>query len=64
MTVILIFIGFVFIGDVAAVAISYLVEQISNSASLVVFFGLYAVVFYVAWQLAVWVTERYVARPN
>jgi hypothetical protein len=64
MTVIAIFIAFVVIGDVAAVTISYLVEQVSNSASLIVFFGLYALVFYIAWQLAVWVTERYIVRPN
>jgi len=64
MSVILIFIAFVIVGDTAAVGISYLAERISNSASLIVFFGLYALVFYVAWQLAVWVTERYVVRPN
>jgi hypothetical protein len=64
MTVIAIFIAFVVVGDIAAVTISYLVEQVSNSASLIVFFGLYALVFYIAWQLAVWVTERYIVRPN
>lgn len=64
MSVILIFVAFVVVGDAAAVLISYLVEQVSNSASLVVFFALYALVFYVAWKLAVWVTERAIARPN
>ena len=64
MSVILIFVAFVVIGDTAAVGISYLFERISNSASLLVFFALFAVVFYVAWKLAVFVTERYVVRQS
>ena len=64
MSVTLIFVAFVIIGDTAAVGISYLFERISNSASLLVFFGLFAVVFYLAWKLAVFVTERYVVRQN
>ena len=64
MSVILIFVAFVLICDTAAVGISYLFERISNFTSLLVFFALFAVVFYIAWQLAVWVAERYVVRQN
>ena len=59
MIVILIFIGFVFVGDVAAVLIASLVEPISKFASLLVFLALFIGVFWVAWLLAVQVTERH-----
>ena len=64
MTVIVVFIAFVLIGDAAAVSISYLCERISNSASLVVFFALFGLVFYLSWKLAVFVTERYLVRQD
>jgi hypothetical protein len=64
MSVILIFVAFVLIGDTAAVVISALFERVSNFTSLMVFFALYAAVFYVAWQLAVRVTERFFVRSN
>jgi len=64
MSVILIFVAFVLVGDTAAVFISYLFERISNFTSLMVFFALFGLVFYVAWQLAVRVTERFVIRQN
>ena len=64
MTAILIFVAFVLIGDTIAVTISRLVEQISESASLLVFFALFVSVFYLAWQAAVYVTERYILRQN
>ena len=64
MSAILIFTVFVIIGDTAAVYISYLFERVSNFTSLMVFFALFAVVFYVAWQLAVRVTERFLVRQN
>jgi len=64
MSVILIFVAFVLVGDTAAVFISYLFERVSNFTSLLVFFGLFALVFYVAWKLAVLVTERYLVRQN
>jgi lipopolysaccharide export LptBFGC system permease protein LptF len=64
MSVILIFVVFVLIGDTAAVYISYLFERVSNFTSLMVFFALFALVFYVAWKLAVSVTERYIVRQN
>ena len=61
MIVILIFIGFVLVGDVAAVLIASMVEPFSQFASLLVFLGLFVGVFWVAWLLAVRVTERYVS---
>jgi hypothetical protein len=64
MTVILIFAAFVLVGDTAAVFISYLFERVSNFTSLMVFLVLFALVFYVAWQLAVRVTERFLVRQN
>jgi lipopolysaccharide export LptBFGC system permease protein LptF len=64
MSVILIFTVFVIIGDTAAVYISYLFERVSNFTSLMVFFALFALVFYVAWKLAVSVTERYIVRQT
>jgi hypothetical protein len=64
MSVILIFAAFVLVGDAAAVIISYFFERISNSASLIVFLGLYILVFWVAWKLAVQVTERYIVRES
>jgi hypothetical protein len=64
MSVIAIFIGFVLVGDTAAVFISYLFERVSNFTSLLVFLALFILVFGVAWKLAVVVTERYVVRHN
>jgi len=64
MSAILIFIIFVVIGDTAAIGISYLFERVSQGASLLVFFILFAGVFYVAWKLAVFVTERYILRSS
>jgi hypothetical protein len=64
MSVILVFVLFVLIGDVAAVGISYEFERVSNFVSLMVFLGLFMVVFGVAWKLAVAFTERYIVRQN
>ena len=64
MMVILVFVAFVLVGDSAAVFISYLFERVSNFTSLVVFLGLFILVFGVAWKLAVLVTERYLVRQN
>ena len=64
MSAILIFTVFVIIGDTAAVYISYLFARLSKLTSLMVFFALFALVFYVAWKLAVAVTERYIVRQN
>ena len=54
----------VLVGDTAAVFISYLFERVSNFTSLLVFLGLFILVFGVAWKLAVAVTERYIVRHN
>ncbi len=64
MSVILIFAGLVILGDALAVLISAAVEHFSQSASLMVFFALYAGVFWVSWVLAVWITERYLLRSK
>lgn len=64
MSVIAIFIAFVVGGDTAAVFISYLFERVSNFTSLLVFLGLFILVFGVAWKLAVLVTERLIARQT
>ena len=59
MIVILIFVGFVLVGDVAAVLVASMVEPFSKFASLLVFLALFIGVFWVAWLLAVQVTERH-----
>ena len=64
MSVIAIFIAFVLVGDTAAVFISYLFERVSNFTSLLVFLGLFILVFGVAWKLAEIVTERYIVRQT
>jgi hypothetical protein len=64
MSVILIFVAFVLIGDTGAVALSYFCERFSNTISLVVFFVLYIFVFWAAWKLAVRVAERYLVRES
>ena len=64
MSVIAIFIAFVIVGDTAAIFISYLFERVSNFTSLLVFLGLFILVFGVAWKLAVIVTERYIVRQT
>ena len=64
MSVILVFVAFVLVGDAAAVGLSSVVERFSESASLIVFFALFVGVFVVAWKLAVFVAERYLVRQN
>jgi hypothetical protein len=64
MSVILVFVVFVLVGDAAAVGISSLVERFSESASLLVFFALFVLVFWVGWLLAVRVTERFFVEQN
>jgi len=62
MAAIVIYVVLVLIGDTAAVGISYLVERFSDTAGLLVFFALFVFVFWVAWKLAVYLTERYVLK--
>ena len=64
MSVILIFVAFVLVGDSVAVGISSVVERISEPVSLMVFFALFVVVFWLAWRAAVYVTERYILRQT
>ena len=64
MSVILVFVAFVLVGDAAAVGISSVVERFSEPASLIVFFALFVGVFVLAWKLAVFVAERYLVRQN
>ena len=64
MSVILVFVAFVLIGDAAAVGVSSVVERFSEPASLMVFFALFVLVFWVSWMLAVRVAERYFVRQN
>ena len=63
MIVILVFVSFVLVGDVAAVLIASLVEPFSKFASLLVFLALFIGVFWTAWLLAIRVTERYWSSP-
>ena len=62
MAVILVFIGFVIVGDAINMGISSIVERYSENGSLMTFLALFVGVFIVAWQLAVLVTERYIIR--
>ena len=64
MSVILIYVVFVVIGDAVAVGISSVVERFSESASLLVFFALFVLVFWISWILAVRVAERFFVRQN
>jgi hypothetical protein len=64
MAILFVFAAFVFLGDVIAVGISSIVERYSQFASLIVFLGLFMFVFYVAWKLAVMVTERMILRQK
>jgi hypothetical protein len=62
MSVIIFFVAFVIVGDAIAVGIASIVEQFSAYASLIVFLGLFIVVFWISWLAAVRVVERRV--PN
>lgn len=62
MTVLAVFVLFVAIGDTIAVGICTIVERFSDSASLLAFLGLFVLVFIIAWQLAVRITERYLVK--
>ena len=64
MSVIVVFLAFVLVGDAIAVGIATIVEQFSNMASLLVFLALFISVFVAAWHAAVYVTERYIVRQS
>ena len=59
MAVILIYVAIVLIGDAAAVLVAEAVEHFSKGASLMVFFGLFALVFWTGWILSVQIAERF-----
>ena len=60
MAVIFIYVAIVLIGDAFAVVIAGAIERFSQSASLMVFFILFALVFWLGWLLAVRIAERFV----
>ena len=62
MSVILVFIAFVVLGDGIAIGIAAVIEHFSKSASLLAFLGMFVLVFWIAWMLAVRVTERFILR--
>ncbi len=62
MAVILVYVVIVLVGDAIAVVIAGKVEDISQSASLVTFFVLFALIFWVGWILAVKITERFLVK--
>jgi hypothetical protein len=64
MSAIVIYVALVLIGDTFAVGISYFVERFSDTAGLLVFFALFIFVFWAAWKLAVFLTERYVLKQS
>jgi len=64
MIVILIYAVIVLIGDAGVVTVAAMVEHFSKTASLVVFFALFTLVFWIGWILAVRITERYLVRPQ
>ncbi|MEW6449572.1 MAG: hypothetical protein AB1490_02885 [Pseudomonadota bacterium] len=45
--------------DAVAVFICSFVEKHSDTASLLVFLGLFVVNFVIAWKIALWLTEKY-----
>jgi hypothetical protein len=62
MAVILVYVVLVLIGDAAAVVIAGKMEDISQTASLITFFILFALIFWVGWILAVKITERFLVK--
>ena len=57
MWLIIIYLIFMVVGDVADYLIGIAVDRVWPAASLPIFLGLYFVFLYLAWILAVWVTE-------
>jgi hypothetical protein len=59
MQIIVLFAFFVVALNAIAVAICSVVEQYSTFASLLAFLGMFVLNFLIAWQIALWITERY-----
>jgi hypothetical protein len=57
MSLLIVYVIAIMVGDLFAVGIVEIVERYSEKASLGVFLALYFVVFWVAWRVAVRVTE-------
>jgi hypothetical protein len=57
MSLLIVYVIAIMVGDLVAVGIAEVVERYSEKASLGVFLALYFVVFWVAWRIAVRVTE-------
>lgn len=64
MSLIVIYIISIFVGDLVAVGIAEVIERFSDKAGLVVFLALYFLVFWVAWQFAVRITEPKASAPH
>jgi hypothetical protein len=58
------YVAFMIAGDLAAYVIGFVVErQFGSHASLIVFLTLYFLFLWVAWLLAVWMTEPKRVQP-
>jgi cation transporter-like permease len=58
------YVAFMITGDVAAYLIGFVVErEFGSNASLIVFLTLYFLFLWVAWLLAVWMTEPKRVQP-
>jgi hypothetical protein len=64
MSVILVFIVFFVIGNTIAFLVGATVEQFSSAAGMLVFLALFIVSALTSWQLAVYVTERFIIRQT
>ena len=64
MSLIIYYVGFVLVGDLADYLIGLIVErEFGSRASLIVFLALYALVLWLAWLFAVWMTAPKHAAP-
>jgi hypothetical protein len=56
MSLMVVYIAILVVGQACAFMIGALVDTISKSAGLFVFLGLYFAVFVICWKIAVWLT--------
>jgi hypothetical protein len=64
MSLIIVYVIGIFVGDLIALGIAEVIERFSEKASLMAFLALYFVVFWLAWQLAVRITEPKASAPR
>jgi hypothetical protein len=57
MSLLIVYVIAIMVGDLLAVGVAEIVERYSEKASLGVFLALYFVVFWLAWRVAVRITE-------